>query len=143
MDPTYEIIKKCIEILKANTVVSSFVGNRIYDRVPEKQDGTPNVPFPYISLGNTNLITDDYECIDAVTISLQFHCWSSGDSEAYSSVEVRKLAFAVRKCLKDIDIELDENGFVSLTHQLIAYNRSANGTVWQASVSFETLIDIP
>lgn len=142
MDPTYELIKECIAILKADANVSSIVGAKIYDRVPEKQDGTPNVTSPYISLGNTNFLTEDFDCVDAATISLQFHCWSWGDGEEYSSALVRKLAFFVRKALHKKDINLPQNGFVSIEHQITAYNRASDGVTHQASVSFETYIDI-
>jgi hypothetical protein len=142
MDPTFELINKCLSILRSDTSVSSLVGDRIYDRVPEKQDGTPNVKSPYISLGSTSFLTDDYDCVDAATIGIQFHCWSWGDGEQYSSAMVRKLAFFVRKALHKKDINLDNNGFVSIEHQITAYNRAIDGVTHQASVGFETLIDI-
>lgn len=144
MDPTFEIIKKCIEIMKADTSIAALVGNRIYDRVPEKQDGTiaNNVTSPYISLGNTQSFTDDYDCVDSATISLQWHCWSWGDGEAYSSALVRRLSFLVRKALHKQEIELNVNGLVSLSHVMTAYNRASDGATQQASVNFEVIIDI-
>lgn len=142
MDPTYELIKECIEILKADTSISAIVGDRIYDRVPEKQDGRPNVKSPYISLGGTNFLTEDFDCVDAATISLQFNCWSWGDGEEYSSVLVRKLSFLVRKALHKREIELAQNGFVAIEHQITAFNRASDGVTHQASVIFETLVDI-
>lgn len=144
MDPTYEIIKACIEIMKADPEISALVQNRIYDRVPEKQDGTiaNNVISPYISLGSTQLFTDDFDCVDVSTISLQWHCWSWGDGESYSSATVRKLSFLIRKCLNKREVELEENGFVSLAHVMTAYNRASDGVTQQASINFEVLIDI-
>lgn len=142
MDPTFELIKTCIDILKADPDVSNIVGDKIYDRVPEKQDGTPNISSPYISVGTTNLLTEDYDCVDSVVIGLQFHCWSWGDGEEYSSALVRKLAFYVRKALHKREIDLSENGFVDIQHQVTAYNRASDGVTHQASVNFETLVDI-
>lgn len=142
MDPTYELIKECIVLLKADTAIAALVGDRIYDRVPEKQDGSPNVDSPYISLGSTNFLTEDYDCVDAATIGLQFNCWSWGDGEQYSSAQVRKLAFLVRKVLHKREIVLEENGFVSIEHQITAYNRASDGVTHQASVGFETEVDI-
>lgn len=142
MDPTYELIKECIDILKNDQEVSALVGTKIYDRVPEKQDGAPNVTSPYISVGNTSLLTEDFDCVDATTINLQFHCWSWGDGEEYSSVLVRKLAFRVRKALHNKEIALEDNNFVSIQHQLTAFNRANDGVTHQASINFEALIDI-
>lgn len=142
MDPTYELIKACIEVLKNDTAIAAMVQNKVFDRVPEKQDGTPNVSSPYISLGNTNFLTEDFDCVDAATISLQFHCWSWGDGEAYSSAQVRKLSFLVRKALHKAEIELDENGFVVIAHQVTSFNRASDGVTHQATVVFEVEIDI-
>lgn len=142
MDPTYELIKECIVILKADPAISAVVGEKIYDRVPEKQDGTPNVTSPYISLGNTSLLTEDFDCVDAATIAIQFNCWSWGSGEEYSSALVRKLSFLVRKSLHKKEINLQENGFVSIQHQITAYNTASDGITHQASVRFETEIDI-
>lgn len=142
MDPTYELIRECISILKADTAIAAIVGEKIYDRVPEKQDGSPNVESPYISLGSTNFLTEDFDCVDAATISIQFNCWSWGDGEQYSSAMVRKLSFLVRKALHKREIELNQNGFVNIEHQITAYNRANDGVTHQASVGFETLVDI-
>jgi hypothetical protein len=142
MDPTFELIKECIAILKADTGIQAIVANKIYDRVPENQDGTPNVSSPYISLGNTNFLTEDFDCVDAATISVQFNCWSWGNGEEYSSALVRKLAFLVRKALHKREINLVNNAFVAIEHQITAYNRASDGVTHQASVNFETLIDI-
>src|SRR5215217_8343690 len=142
MDPTYELIKECINILKSDTAIAAIVGDKIYDRVPEKQDGVPNVTSPYISVGTTSLITEDFDCVDAATIGIQFNCWSWGDGEEYSSALVRKLSFLVRKSLNKREINLDQNGFVAIRHQITAFNRASDGVTHQASVGFETLVDI-
>lgn len=144
MDPTYEIIRECIIRMKADPEITAFVEDRIYDRVPEAQDGTvaTTVKSPYISLGSTTLQSDDYDCIDATTISLQWHCWSFGDGEAYSSVTVRKLASLVRKSLRKMEVNLANNALVSVEHVLTVFNRASDGVTQQASLTFEVLIDI-
>lgn len=145
MDPTYELIKACFDALKADPKVIHFVDDKIFDRVPEKQSGVPNVTSPYISLGNTNLITevsDEFNCVDATSISIQFHCWSWGVDEAYGTVEVRKLANVVRKCLHKRQFDLTHNGFVSLEHQVTNFGRASDGVTNQASLTFEALIDV-
>lgn len=146
MDPTLEIIKACMDKMKSDPTITDFVGNRIYDRVPEKSnnDGTtyPVVVSPYISLGATSLITEDYDCLDSVVINIQWNIWSWGGEEAYSSTEVRKLAFAVRKCLHKKEINLTQNGFVDLQISLINYNRAADGITNQATLTFEALVDV-
>lgn len=142
MDPTFELIKACIDLMKSDPAITAIVKDKIYDRVPEKQNGTPNVSSPYISLGNTNLLTEDFDCVDAASISLQWNCWSWGNGEEYSSALVRKLSFLVRKCLNKAEINLNQNGFVSIQHQITAFNKASDGVTHQASVTFETLVDI-
>lgn len=143
MDPSLELIKACIDKMKADTAISAMVGTRIYDRVPEKQgqSGNLDVISPYISLGNTSLFTEDVDCIDTVSVNILWNCWSWGINEAYSSAEVRKLGNLVRKCLNKAEINLSVNGFVSLQHTLTNYNRANDGITNQASLSFEALID--
>jgi len=143
MDPTYELIKKTMDVLKENeSLVTALGGPKIFDRVASMQDGTPNVESPYISVGNSNFSTDDFDCVDATTVSLQFHVWSWGDGEAYSSAEVRKLAFLVRKALHKAELDLDTNGLVALNHVLTTFNRAPDGVTHQGVVIFEAEIDL-
>lgn len=144
MDPTLELIKEILEILRNDANLTAALGsnNKVFDRVPEKQDGTPNVESPYISVGSTNYSSEDFDCVDAATLSIQLNCWSWGDGEQYSSAEVRKLAFLVRKALNNKEINLSQNGFVSLRHLLTAFNRASDGVTNQAAIQFESEIDI-
>lgn len=143
MDPTFELIRKCMEILRADAGISGFVGTRIYDRVPEDQDGNVTALSPYIAIQNANLTSEgDFDCLDIASVNISFSCYSWGDGEAYSSAQVRKLSNAVRKALNRKEIDLGVNGLVDIQHLITNYNRASDGVTWQAVVVFEVFIDI-
>lgn len=144
MDPSLELIRALIEILKNDENLTEALGsgNKIFDRVPERQDGTPNVESPYISVGTNSFNSDDYDCIDSININLNFNVWSWGDGESFSSAEVRKLAFLVRKALNKKEVNLDQNGFVAIAHNLTTFNRASDGVTHQAVVGFRAEVDV-
>lgn len=135
-DPTYELANAILTALKADTGVVGFVGPRVYDRVPT------NAQSPYISLGPSDAVSDDAECIQSYEISLQIDAWSWGAGEAHSSAQVRKLAHAIRQALLT-DIELSSNGLVSLEHRVTRILRDPDDVTNHAAITFDAIIDIP
>ncbi|MAM13024.1 MAG: hypothetical protein CML23_21750 [Rhizobiaceae bacterium] len=100
MDPNYELTRVVINRLKRDVSVSGFVAARVFDRVPAE----PKPVFPYISMGPSDVLQDDAECIMGEEISFQIDCWSEGDGEAYGSAEVKKLAGVVKRCLHGAEV---------------------------------------
>lgn len=143
MDASYDLILACINKLRANAAVTAFVGTRIYDRVPEKKDGTPNVPYPYISMGPSTSIPDDYDCLDGEEITIQFDIWSSGADEAYGSVECRKIMGAVKRALHDTDLTLTTNALVSLQMELMRVIDDPNPAINHGVIQFTAQVETP
>lgn len=137
MDPAHEIAAAIIARLKANVVVSTFVANRVYDRPPS---GT--IQSPYISMGPSDAVTDDADCIDGLEITMQFDCWSWGSGEAYSGTEVRKLAGAVRADLHNAEIILTHNALATITHRITRYTRESDGVTNRAIVSITAFVEV-
>jgi hypothetical protein len=142
-EATLELARACLEALRADATLASFVGDRIFDRVPEKQDGTPNVPSPYISLGPTTAAEDAAECIDGLEVALQFDAWSWGEGEAYASAEVREISGRVRKVLNRRELALSENALVNLEHRFTQILRETDGITNHGVVQFLGLIETP
>ncbi|MDW9781815.1 DUF3168 domain-containing protein [Sinorhizobium meliloti] len=138
MDPTFELTAAVISRLKADAAVSSFVGARIYDRPP---DGT--ISPPYISLGPSDALTDDAECIDGVEVTMQIDCWSWGSDGAFGSAEVRKIAGAVRAALHEADLNLPNNALASIRHRITRYQRESDNTTNRAIISMTATVEIP
>lgn len=138
MDANFELTRLVITTLKTDPSVSGFVAGRVFDRVPS--DPTP--VFPYVSMGPSDSLPDDADCIAGEEISLQIDCWSEGTSEAYGSAEVKKLAGAVKRCLHDAGLAIGENALVSLRHSVTRIIREPNGVTNHAALSFTAFVEI-
>ncbi|SMF53304.1 Protein of unknown function [Xaviernesmea oryzae] len=137
MDPTYELAAAIVARLKADAAVAAFVGAKVYDRPP---DGT--LQSPYISLGPSDALTDDADCVDGLEITMQIDCWSWGSGEAFSSAQVRKIAGAVRACLHEAEFPLAANALVSLRHRITRYQRESDGATNRAIVSITAFVEV-
>lgn len=134
-DPGFELEAAVIARLKADAAVSGFVGARVYDRPP---DGP--ALYPYTSMGPSDVITDDVDCLPAAELTFQVDCWSYGDGQAYGSAEVRKLAYAVRKSLDGAEITLTTNVLVTLNHETTRIMRDPDGATNHAATTFSALV---
>ncbi len=137
MDPTFELTAAIITKLKADDNVKALVSSRVYDRPP---GGT--LSPPYITMGPSDAITDDAECIDGLEVTLQIDCWSWGSNEAYGSAEVRKLSGAVRAALHEAEITLPANALATLRHRITRYQRESDGVTNRAIVSVVAFIEV-
>jgi hypothetical protein len=135
IDPSFELEAAIITRLKADATVSGFVAARIYDRPP---DG--DVASPYISMGPSDAITDDVDCLPAAELTFQVDCWSSGPGEAFGSAEVRKLAYAVRRSLDGAEITLATNVLVTVNHETTRIMRDPDGATNHAAMTFSALV---
>lgn len=134
-EPTYALAKAVIDALKADAAVATFVGEKVFDR---PLAGTLT---PYISMGPSDATGDDVDCLDGLEISFQVDVWSSGTDEAYSSVEARKIAGAVRKALHDSDLDLGDVGLVFLRHRTTRVMRDPDGVTNHAAITFEAIVE--
>lgn len=137
MDPSYELTAAIVARLKATAAVSAFVGTRVYDRPP---DGA--ITPPYISMGPSDAVTDDAECIDGVEITVQLDCWSWGGGEAFSSAQVRKLSSAVRAALHNAEIPLTQNALATISHRVTRYQREGDGATNRAIISITAFVEV-
>lgn len=141
-DASFELIGAMMVALRADAAVAAFVGTRIYDRVPEKQVGTPNVPYPYISLGPDTMIPDDFDCVETEEITVQWDIWTSGNGEAYGSVQCRKICGAVKKALHGAELNLPTHGLVSLQFELRRILDDPNPVISHGVMQFTAQIDL-
>lgn len=142
MDASTELIRAMFDTLRATTAVAALVDGRIYDPPPQKQDGSPAVPFPYISLGPSTTIPDDADCIPAEEITVQLDIWSSGSGAAHSSVECRKICDAVKRALHGADLVLSGNALVTLQHELTRIMDDPNPAINHGAVQFTATVEL-
>ncbi|MBP0439586.1 DUF3168 domain-containing protein [Tianweitania sediminis] len=130
--PTLELQGAIVTRLKAHGPLTAIVGPRIYDAVPKKDD------FPRVTLGPTEEVSDDVDCIDGFEVTLQIDCWS----QAVGFPEVRRMADAVRRALK-AGVALSDNALVYLNHRTTRTFRDSDGQTSRAALTFEAFIEQP
>lgn len=92
-----------IAALKADPIVASLVGSRIWDHPPANRD------FPYISLGPDDFRVEDADCIPMREQTLQIDCWSRENGKKWPCKEI---VDAVVSVLRDIDGDLADGALV-------------------------------
>lgn len=129
--PSDELQYAIVTRLKADSAVTALVAGRIYDHVPD------NAGFPRITLGVTDEVSDDADCIEGLAISYQIDCWS----RAVGVPQVRNMAHAVRRALTREDIALSDNALVSFEHRVTRTMRDPDGITNHAAITFDVFVE--
>jgi hypothetical protein len=77
-DPSIPLQAAIVAALKAS---GSAAGTRVYDAVP------PSPTFPYISLGNVQVISEKAECVEGAEVYVTIDAWS----RAVGKVELKQI----------------------------------------------------
>jgi|SRR6185503_11429246 len=130
-DPSYPIQVAIVSALKADAGVAAIISNRVYDTVPEKPQ------FPYVTLGDMQVLPDKADCIDGSELSIQIDGWS----RAVGYPEVKRLGSAVVAALDDAEIPI--NGHVAVVFELqsVNYVRDPDGVTRHAIITFHALTE--
>lgn len=138
MDPSLEVITAALTKLRATTAVTAYVGTRIMDVVPQE----PPPASPYISLGPSDVVSDDADCIDGAVVTFQVDVWSYGYGEDAAFTKVRKVAHEVRKALHGAEIALTENALVMIEHSATRVFREEDTKINHAAITFEAFVEV-
>lgn len=95
-DPSLELQRALRAQLLASPAVTALVGQRIYDQPPI----TPQ--FPYITLGETDVLVQRASFYDGSDVSMSVHAWS----RANGYPEGKRIAAAIRASLHEAPITL-------------------------------------
>jgi len=87
-DPSLALQGGLVALLKSGGGVGT--GDRVYDEVPEKPT------FPYISIGDDQVVGDDNDCSEISEVFCRIHVWS----RAVGYPETKQIAGAVRTRLR-------------------------------------------
>lgn len=136
--PDQELVRAMLEALRADPDMISLVGAAIYERVPDA-----GVLSEYVSVGPTDGVPDDFDCIAGEEITVQLDAWSTNDSEALSSAKVRKIRNAMRRCLHDRELALESNALVTLQLTLWRIVRETDGITNHAVLQFTATVETP
>ena len=133
ISPSLELQGAVLRVLTEDAGVVSFVGERIYDRVPAAAE------FPYVSFGPEQAVSDDAECLTGFEVTLQIDVWS----RAVGFPEVKAAANAVFRALHDVELSLETNALLSIQHRQTRYLRDPDGLTNHAAMEFTALVEQP
>lgn len=138
--PSHELQVAIVARLKASAEVTAIVGQRVYDDVPDKQVRISRTgkAWPYVSMGPSDELADDADCIDGFEITFQVDAWS----QEVGYPQVRAIADAVRRALKQ-DLDLVDNALVSFEHRITRFMRGSDPLVSHAAMTFTAFVEQP
>lgn len=144
MDASLDLLRAMMARLKADAAVAAFVGARIFDRPPDRPgDRRPDSDYPYLSLGPSTSIPDDFDCRYGEELGIQFDVWTSGAGEAFGSAQCRKISDAVKRSLHDAEIDLTDNALVSLQWQTTLILDDPDPALNHGVVRFAATVETP
>jgi hypothetical protein len=127
-DPSLELQAGIVAALTG--VSPAPAGGRVYD-------AAPTVPtFPYVSLGEGQVLPDKASCIDGVEVFPQIDVWSrkSGFEECKAIVK------QVMALLDDQPIAVSGFNVVLFEHQSTQYLRDPDGLTRHAAITFHGIL---
>jgi hypothetical protein len=95
-DPSLALQIALVKALKDGTVA----GGRIYDAIPK------DAQFPYVTIGDDQVVGDDVECAEGSEVFVRIHGWS----RTVGYTELKRIAAAIRAALRGATLTL--SGFV-------------------------------
>lgn len=119
-----------VAALKADADVAALVGARVFDVV------TPGADYPYISLGEDQVLPDGGDCFDAYDIRSTIHLWS----RTVGFPEVKRLAAAVDAVLGS-DLVVPGHHVIECGLTDTRFLRDPDGLTSHAVLSLQTLIE--
>jgi len=129
-DPSLELQQAMVAVLKTPGALPAAVGGRVYDDVPL------TAAYPYISLGDIQVLPDKAECIDGTEVFPQVDIWSRGPGYP----EAKAIAKAVLLALDDQGIQVEGFNTVVFEVQSINYLRDPDGKTRHAAITFRGLL---
>lgn len=106
-------------LLKANAGVAAIVGTRVYDAVPTN----PVATFPYLTIGDDQVLPDIAQDYDGADVVMTIHGWSRGAGFP----EVKGLGKAVNAALTDAALTITGFRIVEIIPEQIQYLRDPDG----------------
>jgi hypothetical protein len=132
-EPSLALQKGVYAALGSAAEVSTLVGTRIFDRV------TPNAGFPYIRIGNDQVLNEDQDCVQECV-----EVFSTIDvfSRAQGKSEAKNVAGAIARALNEDTITIEgAYSLLQFVHQETRFLDDPDGLSTHAVLTFHALID--
>lgn len=131
-DPALALQNAVEAALRASTPLKTAMGLatvRLYPLAPPD-----NAPFPYLVIGEDQIVDDSTECVDSSEAYTTVHCWARiTDDVSGSRAQAKAMAGAVRMAL-NVELALTgfdvvEHSFQDTRHQTDPDRRTAHAVV--------------
>lgn len=129
-DPSLELQSAIIGKLKSDSGVQAVVGQRVYDEVPE------HPTFPYVSIGDNQVLPDKAECIDGVEIFWQLDGWARDPTFP----RCKQISKAVVAALDDQEITVSGYSVIVCEINTVNYLHDPDGITRHVAINFRFLI---
>lgn len=124
-----------VAALKANATVAALVADRVFGRPPV------GAAFPYISIGASDFVPTDDECIDSREETLQIDVWDRSDGRLNPC---RGVVDAVYVALHQTTLTLDDPyANVETNVELVRVFLDADGLTAHGVVQVMAMIETP
>jgi hypothetical protein len=133
-DPSLELQAALISALKNN--IGAAVGARVYDQVPGPVAPATTAQFPYVTLGDCQVLPDKADCIDGVEVYPQIDVWS----RAVGYPETKTITKAVLARLDDQAIVVSGFHVVVFQFQSVHHLRDPDGLTHHTAITFRGLL---
>lgn len=124
-----------LELQKAmlNAIVAAvpMLGGRVFDTVPA------SALYPYVTIGEGQVLPDRADCIDGSEIFADVHVWSRKPG----FVEAKQIAGAIRTALDDADLPLDGHALIQLLFRDERALRDPDGLTSHIAMTFHALTE--
>lgn len=131
IDPSLGMQAAIIARLKMDSAVSSIVGSKVYDAIPE------SAKKPYLNLDQPQVLPDKATCLDGAEVSFPIHGWSNGPS----SVEVKRLGASVVKALDEYELLVTGHRVVVFELEQLQYLDDPDGITKHFVATFRALTE--
>ena len=133
MSSAAELQKLMVDTLSASDAIMAIAAG-IYDRPPAAPFGARTA---YVSIGPTDTVEDDADCITGLEVTLQIDCWS----RAVGQVECKQLVDLVRQALHRQSLSLTDNALVDIWVTLTRVFRDPDGLTTHGVVQVTAMIE--
>jgi uncharacterized protein DUF3168 len=127
-DPSLELQQTLLAMLTGN--LGDVVGDKVYDEPPV------NPAFPYVTLGDCQVLPDKADCIDGVIAYPIIHVWSQDPG----FTEAKTITRALLALLDDQDVAVAGFNVVVFEVESVNYLRDPDGLTRHAAITFHSLI---
>ncbi len=129
--PDLELQRALVVRLENYAPLTDLVDDRIYDEPPD------GAAYPYVTIGESQLLNDDMTCRRAWRAYLTLHAWS----RKTGFPEVKQVAAAVADALHFASLPMEHFRLALITHSQTRAFRDADGATSHAVISFDARIE--